>query len=233
MNRGLYSAVSAQRALQTELEAITTNLANLNSTGHKRSVTKTHAFERVLGDRLERTMQATVHIDFALGQLDFGKGPTDLALTEPGFFVVETPEGEAYTRNGRFQFDANGVLQTMEGFPVAWEGSNTVIDPNGPSVTIEPTGTVTQGGQALGTLLVKNFEQPGRLSPDRLGYFHARRNVAEVPYEGDVLQGVLEQSNASAIDEMVQMVVVQRRFEGATRLMSMIEQTYRRLTQSR
>ena len=233
MNRGLYSAVAAQKSAQTELESITSNLANLNSIGHKRALTSTQSFERVLGDSIDRGLRTRAHVDFDQGQLAYGKGSTDLALNGSGFFVVETEEGEAYTRNGRFHFDSEGVLQTLDGLPVAWDGPNAVIDPNGAPVRIDSTGTVSQGDQVIGDLLLKDFAQPQRLQPDRLGYFHATPNMEELPSEATVIQGALESSNANAVDEMIRMVVVQRRFESATRMMSMIDQTYHRLTQNR
>lgn len=233
MNRGLYSAVLAQKTAQLELESISSNLANLNTVGHKRGLTSTQSFARVLGDSMQATLKTQAHIDFGQGQINYGKGPTDLALAGSGFFVVETPEGEAYTRNGRFHFDANGVLQTFDGFPVAWAGAAAVVDPNGSPVTIGPTGTVSQDGRDVGQLLLKDFARPERLQLDGLGYYHAAPGMQEVPLEADVIQGALEASNASAVDEMIRMIVVQRRFEGAVRAMSMIDQTYQRLTQNR
>jgi len=232
MNRGLYSAVAAQKSAQYELESITSNLANLNSVGHKRGLTSTQSFERVLGDTVDRGLRTQAHVDFGQGQLMYGKGATDLALSGSGFFVVETDEGEAYTRNGRFHFDANGVLQTIDGQAVAWDGPSAVIDPTGPPVVVAPTGTVTQGDQVIGDLLLKDFQEPQRLQPDRKGNFHATRNMEEIPPQAVVIQGALEGSNANAVDELIRLVVVQRRFEGATRMMSMIDQTYSRLTQN-
>jgi flagellar basal-body rod protein FlgG len=74
------------------------------------------------------------------------------------------------------------------------------------------------------------FADPARLQPDQLGYLHAPLGLEEGPHEAELRQGHLEGSNVAAVDEMVALIATQRSYESAARLMSMIEQSYRRLT---
>jgi flagellar basal-body rod protein FlgF len=230
MNRGLYSGVEAMAAAEKRLESIATNLANVSVHGYKRRGTATESFDRALAGSVERHVRTRTRIDYAQGALESTGEPFDLALAGAGFFALETPQGEAYTRGGRFHLDAAGTLQTQEGFPVAWEGARGTIDPQGEEVRVDPDGQVWQGSVQAGRLRLVDFAQPARLQPDRMGYLHASADAAPRAREGEVRQGHLERSNVSALDEMVALISTQRSYESAAKLMSSIEQGYRRLT---
>jgi flagellar basal body rod protein FlgG len=233
MDRGLYSGLSALDAAERRVEVIAGNLANVSATGFKRIGTASHGFDAVLRGKLERGLAVTNTVDFSQGILRNTDGAYDLALDGGGFFVVETPGGEGYTRDGSFHVDANGVLQTREGFPVAWDGARGTIDPRGEEVTVDEGGNVRQGTNTVGRLALAQFAEPQSLQLDRQGYFRAPANARAAAVEGRVVQRALEGANVSAIDEMVALIVAQRSFETATRLMSSIEGTYRRLTAPR
>ncbi len=230
MNRGLYSGVEAMTAAERRLEAIALNLANLSVAGFKRRGTATEGFDTALRQKLERHVRTRYAVDFSQGTLAATGEPYHLALSGPGFFAVETASGEAYTRNGRFHVDEAGVLQTSEGLPVAWEGARGTIDPQGPEVLIDPEGQVWQAESQLGRLRLVDFASRAELVPDGHGYLHASARLAEVPHQAEVRQKNLEQANVSAVDEMIALIATQRSFESATRLMSMIERGYQRLT---
>jgi len=230
MNRGLYSGVQAMAASERRLEAIATNLANVSVHGYKRRGTSTQSFDAALQGRLERQVTTRTRIDFSQGMLEETGEPFDLALFGAGFFALETPHGEAYTRGGRFHIDAAGLLQTQDGFPIAWEGGRGAIDPQGTEVRVDPDGQVWQGQAQVGRLRLVDFADPARLQPDRMGYLHAPADLAPRAREAEVRQGHLERSNVSALDEMVALIATQRSHESAARLMSSIEQGYRRLT---
>lgn len=233
MSQGLYEGVAAMHAAERRMEAITSNLANLGVHGFKRRSLATNSFDAVLQGAVQRQIGTRTVVDHAQGTLVQSDGAYDLALAGRGFFAVETARGEAYTRNGQFRVDDAGVLQTLEGLPVAWEGARGTIDPTGDHVRVDPEGHVFQGEQPVGQLRVVDFDRPEALRQDRGGYYHAPRGVEQVPHGAAVRQGVLEAANVSAVDEMVAMIGAQRSFESATRLMQMIDQTYRRLTSLR
>lgn len=221
------------RSAERRMEAIASNLANMGVNGFKRRSMATNAFDAVLRGQVQRQIGTRTVVDHSQGTLVQSDGPFDLALTGAGFFAVETRSGEAYTRNGQFRVDDAGVLQTLEGYPVAWEGSRGTIDPTGLPVLIDPEGRVMQGEDQLGQLRIVDFEDASALSQDRSGYYHAHGRALEAPHRAVVRQGLLESANVNAVDEMVAMISAQRSFESATRLMQMIDQTYRRLNSLR
>ena len=146
-----------------------------------------------------------------------------------GFFTLEGEAGEVYTRNGAFRIDDRGVLQSAEGFPLAWDGPRGILDPVGMPIAIEPSGEVKQGGTSLGRLKLSNFADPQRLGLDESGYFRAPLGLQEAPSEAVVHQGALEGANTTPVDELIAMIRVQRSFESIARMLTQIDQSYQRL----
>lgn len=233
MDTGLYSGIEAMRAGERQLDAIAANLANLDSPAYKRQNTVTHAFDVGTGERRHRAIVTQTSTDFSQGELSRSGNPLDLALEGDGFFVVETPSGEAYTRNGSFNLDAQGVLRTADGHPAAWEGARGRVESIGEAVTIDGTGVVRQGANQVGKLRLVDFTDKQALTIDKEGYYHAPRGLAPTTPTAIVHQGALEKSNSSSIDELVAMIRVQRGFESAASLVRSIDQSYRRLNAQR
>ena len=196
MNVGIYAAVTAQTSAERELESISANLANLQTTGFKRQGTATESFDKVLRGRMNRQVQTRRTTDFTQGEFEPTGRHTDLALRGEGFFAVETPTGEAYTRNGRLMLDEAGVLQTFEGYPLAWEEGAAEIDPRGAELSVDAEGRVRQGEQTIGLLAIKNFANPAALSTDGIGYLRFEQgSTVEAPANAEVFQGVVERAN--------------------------------------
>lgn len=221
------------RAYESNLDAIAANLANLDVPAYKRQSTTTHTFDVQLNGRTQRAIRTQNAIDFTQGNLQPTGNPFDLALEGDGFFAVETSSGEAYTRNGRFHVDGQGVLQTADGLPVVWEGARGKIDAVGEPVTIDGSGAVRQGTGQIGRIKVVDFPRRGLLTLDGEGYYHAPRGLAQQASAATVHQSSIESSNANSIDELVAMIRVQRGFESATSLIKSIDQSYRRLNAPR
>jgi len=232
MNKGLYEGVAAMSTAEQRLDSIVANLANLNVNGFKRHGASTESFDTVLRGATRRQVATRTSIDFQQGTLRSTGNTYDLALAGEGFFVVETPEGEAYTRDGQLRIDEAGVLQTHAGYPVAWDGPRGTIDPLGEPVLFDAGGTVWQGETDVGKLKLVNFLARDELKPSRSGLFRGTAALREATHTAEVKQGFLERANVNAVDEMVGMISAQRSFESAARLLSMIDQTYRRLTSS-
>jgi flagellar basal-body rod protein FlgF len=230
---GLTSSVAALGSAEKRLESIASNLANVSANGFKRTSTATRSFDAVLRGQAERQIASQRVIDYGQGTLRSTGEAYDLALFGSGFFAVEGRAGEMYTRDGRFLVNDTGVLQTLEGLPVAWEGPRGTIDPNGAAVTIDAHGAVHQGEAQVGKLRVVDFARLDRLQPLRGGFYRATREAVAAESQAEVRQGHLELANVAAVDELVALVTVQRQFEAGTRLLSTIDQSYRRLTSQR
>jgi flagellar basal-body rod protein FlgF len=233
VDSGLYSGVAAMDLGQQRLDTIAANLANLTTPAFKRLSSSTQGFSVQRGARRVDGIRTQQAVDFSQGVLQRTANPLDVALVGDGFFAVDTPAGEIYTRNGAFRLDERGLLQTAEGYPVVWEGGRGRIEPVGAEVVIDASGTVLQGDARVGRLKLVAFAEPERLTLDRQGYFHAPPRLGRSVSAAEVHQGALESSNVGAIDELVAMIQVQRSFEIASNLMRSIDQTYRRLVTPR
>src|SRR6185369_563069 len=153
MNSGMYSALSGNIAAMKRMEIISNNLANVNTPGFKKDKM---LFESMLagasnppavpqGSTADPILQKdNVYIDYEAGTVAQTGNPLDLAIEGDGFFVVNTPEGPAYTRQGNFRVAADGTLVTVDGFPVMGQGG--AIRVQGSKVEVDPKGVVTVDG---------------------------------------------------------------------------------------
>jgi flagellar basal body rod protein FlgG len=228
MSVGLYRAAVAMVGDQRRLDAIASNLANLGTVGFKRTTTATHEF--LLGDGGPRGQALQSRVDFSQGNLNRTGRQYDLALFGKGFFAVEGPDGEVYTRDGSFHSTSDGVLVTEEGLPVAWNRRGSAIDPTGLPITVDGDGFVRQGTATLGQLRIVDFQDERSVVLGRGGYWVARPAAKEATALATVHQYALEESNATGVEEMVAMIGVQRSFESMANMVQSIQQSYSRLT---
>jgi flagellar basal body rod protein FlgG len=229
VNVGLYRSAVAMAAQQRRLDSISANLANVGTVGFKRGVTASHEVEVQRPRGSVRGVTTQARVVFAQGNLQRTGREHDLALFGEGFFAVESPAGEVYTRDGSFHMSETGVLVTEHGFPVAWEELSGAIDPVGMPLVVDEAGSVRQGNQNIGRLRVVAFD-PRVLSKDGLGFWTAPPTVRPAASDARVHQYALEDSNANGMEEMVEMIGVQRGFEVVARVFEAIDQTYERLT---
>lgn len=217
-------------AQQRRLDSVSANLANVGTVGYKRGVTASHEVEVERPRGKVRGVTTLAEVDFQQGNLQRTGRDLDLALYGDGFFAVEGPEGEVYTRDGTFHMTEAGALVSEDGFSLAWEELSGVIDPVGLPLVIDEAGNIRQGIQNVGRLRVVDFADKGVLTKDRNGFWSAPRAVQPGPSDARVHQYALEESNANAMEEMVDMISVQRTFEVVARTFEAINQTYERLT---
>ncbi len=241
MIRSLHTAATGIMAQQVNMDLIANNLANVNTNGFKesradfqdllyqtvRTAGTTQAqgaqvptgIEIGLGTRLAATQRVFTQGDFQ----DTGKD-LDMVIQGNGFFQVMLPSGElAYTRNGSFSLDGNGKLVTSDGYPVQPE---ITIPAGSSNVTLGSDGTVsvTTPGQTspqqLGQIQLANFINPAGLESLGASLFQKQDSSGEpvtgTPGQdglGSVAQGMVEMSNVSVVEEMVNMILAQRAYE--------------------
>jgi flagellar basal-body rod protein FlgG len=241
MLRALYTSATGMQAQETNIDVISNNLANVNTTGYKKSRAE---FQDLLyqqvkepGSPTSQTTTAPSGIQVGLGvktaavQKTFGQGDLiqttntlDVAIEGDGFFQISRPDGTiAYTRSGNFQLDQNGAVVTSDGYLLE------------PTITIPPDTLAVIIGQD-GTV---NIRQPGSPQPQQVGQITGvrfpnntglratGRNLFEEslssgqPVQGQfnaqgfgaLSQGFLESSNVSVVEQVVTMITAQRAYE--------------------
>lgn len=224
MIRGLYTSATGMLAAQTQSEVIGDNVANVKTPGYKEQLVSNTAFpsmliERVGGNRASEVVQigglgTGVGVDRAAlsnvqGVLQTTNVKTDLALTSSGYFVVQTPGGERYTRNGHFQSDANGMLQSPDGYALL--GEKGPIGPLSSDFSVKVDGTIMDRGQSLDRLRVVDI--PADALKREGQSLYSASQPAQVSPGAQVLQGSIEASNVDLSGQMVQMMTVMKAYE--------------------
>jgi flagellar basal-body rod protein FlgG len=239
MNLALYAAASGMEAQQISLNTISNNIANVNTTGFKRSkiefqdlfyqATRQAGAESGAGNLVPIAVEigngsqvvSTAKV-FSQGQLTQTGEKLDLAIEGDGFFEVERPDGtSAFTRDGSFKVGADGRVMTSDGYPVL---SGFQALPTGTTaVSVSPAGDVTlqtPNGTQTFRLQMARFQNPSGLQSIGGNLFveTAASGVPEIGNPGEVgfgalRQGFLEASNVNVVEEMVAMILAQRAYE--------------------
>ncbi len=235
----LYSSAQGIYNSEQQHEAISTNLANAQTPGYKaRQVVFSIPTEPSTisspdspeESSANRSSEHKVWLDFSKGDTIQTENRFDLALASDGFFTVETPSGNGYTRNGSLTIDESGRLQTRSGKPVLGQSGTITIDPAGEDLRVGRDGNVYQGNNNLGKLRITSFSDPQQLIDLGDGVFAARQGQASETLDSpDVMQGFQERSNVNTIRELVGLITIQRRLETNQRVMRTIDRALDRV----
>jgi flagellar basal-body rod protein FlgF len=217
MDAGIYAAVSGSLAAQVRLEAIANNLANASTPGFKaeRFVQWVDpvAAEATPGVTAAPIARGRLETDFSQGPLEATGNALDVALSGPGFLVVETARGERLTRRGALAVDPEGYLTTGDGLRVQGEGGDLRV--GGGPLAIAPDGTVRAGAARVGALRIVTVREPGALVREGGTLFApGGEALAEAaPGEVRVVQRALEGANVSPVESLVALIDTLRGFE--------------------
>ena len=220
MDRALFAAASGMAAQQRNLDTIADNLANAGVVGFKGSAQTFAALvapdEAGLG-----TVAVGPRVFFAQGKLARSPGPFNLAIEGPGFFtVIDSAARVRYTRDGEFSRAADGTLRNAQDLRLA----GVRIPADALSVAVGPDGSVSatfdRGTRTIGHVRLAEFACPERLRPLGGALFEAThdagkpRQVTPGTENGPKLHfGMLEESNVTIIDAMMQILTAQRAYE--------------------
>ena len=252
MNPALWAAKTGLDAQQTRMAVVSNNLANVNTTGFKKSRA---VFEDLLYQNVTQVGAATSQNTQAASGLELGTGvrvvatektytqgnlsqtgnAMDLAISGRGFFQVLMPDGTlGYTRAGDFQLNASGQLVTSSGYTLQPAIS---IPAGAQSVTIGNDGTVSVqlAGQSapttVGSIQLADFVNPAGLQPrgENLLTESAASGTAQTSNPGQnglgtIQQGSVESSNVNVVEEMVNMIETQRAYEMNTKAIETTDQ---------
>ena len=207
--------------------AIANNLANINTMGYKKDYVFFDAFNEEMSIREGQNQS----VDFAQGQLKETSNRLDMALSSKGFFTVETDTGVAYTREGHFKLDNDGILRTSAGHAVLGESGPVVLlgkNIRPESVTITSRGEVFCDEEYINQLEITGFENTDQLQKVGSNLFRAKEDGYLMSVdEVQVHQGFLEQSNVNPADEMIQLIEVQRQFESLQKMVRSLDDVFR------
>ena len=229
MNLSLYENASALRGLEQYQNVIANNIAASHVAGFKKVAVSFEAVEggeiaRSTHDRLRNEMPGSFpvmknQVDFNEGEMRETNNPMDLAIRGEGFFSLMNQNGDSvYSRDGQFYVNADGVLVNSMGHEFADQGGNNIQTvPGGGELLIDKEGQVFQGEQNIGQIGVFVFENPLTDMQKVGGGFVSKEpdvepDIADVE-SYTVMQGYLENSNVSAIQEMIGLIEVSRAHE--------------------
>jgi flagellar basal-body rod protein FlgF len=231
MDSGFYAACTALLARSQALDMVAANLANTSTPGYRAGHNVFHSLLATSSPFPVSNLNHAVNnysvlgdseIDLTQGNLERTGNDLDLGLQGPGFFVVQTPDGKAFTRNGSFHVSGKGQLVTTAGDPVLGE-NNKPIPIVGAPVSVSADGTISVNGALAGKLRIADF--PAGTHFDAIGntYYSAPETSAIPATQASVMQGALESSNVNPMASAVELVTVQRYAELMQRALSMFQ----------
>ncbi|MBW8001536.1 MAG: flagellar hook basal-body protein [Planctomycetes bacterium] len=207
--------------LATEFNVVAHNLSNSNTIGFKRRVNSFARSLAVQGVGMQAANGDEINLrttyDFTQGNMRITGRSLDFALHGKGFFMLETPEGPLYTRNGAFALDENGQIVDSSGRIVAGE-SGAISVPNTISILdlkVGTDGNILANGAAIGKFKLVDFkENEEDLMAVGASCFKAPEGVVGEEAEKLIVkQGFQEQSNVKLVEELVDMIMVSRLYE--------------------
>jgi flagellar basal-body rod protein FlgF len=245
MDRLIYTAMTGASQTLNRQAAVAHNLANVSTAGYRaeehrlRAVqVQSNAAQKGLPTRAF-VVDASTHTDFASGPMLFTGRSFDLAVQGAGWMAVQMPDGsEAYTRNGSFELNVNGVLQTRNGLPVQGDGGPISIPPD-VKVSVGVDGTISvvpeSGAQNIVNVVgrVKLVNPPeADLVRGEDGLFRLKDGgTAPVDERARVAAGYTEGSNVNAAEQMVTMISLARQFEMQMKVLTSADANDRAATQ--
>lgn len=261
MLRALNTAATGMQAQQSNMDVIANNIANVSTTGFKRSRAE---FEDLMYQTIKEPGAASglnsispngiqlglgvrnsaVQRDFAVGSPRVTKNPLDLQIEGPGFFPVQLTNGQiGYTRDGGFKRDGSGRVVDSNGNALQPE---IIIPPDAMGVDISASGQVSIAvgnsptPQNVGQIQLVNFVNPAGLKGIGQNIF-VPTNASGLPLQGapgqnglgSLSQGQLEASNVNIVDEMVNMITAQRSYETNSKVIQAADQMLQHLNSLR
>ncbi len=244
MIEGLYAAASGMIAIEGRQSVVANNIANAATPGFRRQNPVQKGFYEVLKNKMRHPFwfnteegpggglrMVETFTDLNGGAVTTTGDSLNVALSGQGYLVVDTPQGERFTRNGKLAVDSQGVLKTADGLAIQGEGSGNINVGTG-KMTIDSEGTVLSDGVTVGKLRLIEFEDPHMLSRVGHNLYSAspeamRRSAASV--DTRVHHNSLEMANVQLPYEMAQLMLGTRAYAANQRVITAIDETASRL----
>jgi flagellar basal-body rod protein FlgG len=258
MLRALYSAASGMSAQEMNIDNISNNLANANTTGYKmrRAQFQDLMYQTVVQPGSAAGQQTTVptglqvglgtrassnEIVFTQGAFSQTDNPLDMVIQGKGFFQVRRPSGElAYTRAGNFHLDKDGTIVTSDGNPLE---PQITVPPAAGAISIAADGTVSYTlpnqttAQQAGQIQLANFQNPAGLNSLGGNLYAPTDSSGDATVGtpggqeglGAIMQGYTEQSNVSIVEEFINLIQAQRGYEANSKVVTAANDMYQQV----
>ena len=247
MVKGLYTAHTGMVNEMKRLDVLANNLANADTTGYKKEGTTSRTFADEMSFRLKDSSNAympkklggitygvhlgQVYTDYSTGSFKVTDNTTDFAIDGNGFFAIAFTDKQGntsvkYTRDGSFTVNTEGYLVTKDGDYVLNATGAMNGDPSrNATVTVNKMGYVIQNDQVVGTLGVVDVDNYDYLEKYGENMYNLLDGGNRIATDAKVEQGVLETSNVNVVNEMVNMITIQRAYEANQKVITSIDST--------
>ena len=254
MYQGFYNLTSGMLTQSRNLNVISNNMVNVQTSGYKRDTMVTSTFQEEMLYRTGRHNKANptplsvtskiktasrTYVDYDQGSFEQTDGIYDFAIGGSGFFCIQTPDGARYTRNGSFAVDEEGYLTLPEagrvlsedGQPIRIDDENFSVDARG-SITVYERQTDSEADseeepklRQLGTIRIVDFGDYEQLHKEDNGLFSTAQAPAAAREERpQLIWKSVEKSNVDMVDEMTAMMTSQRALQSAAQVLKMYDQ---------
>lgn len=222
MENSFLVSLSQQMATNRAMEVIANNLANVSTPAFKRESIEFEQY-MVPVPATEAEGSGTVNVSFVLdrgvardlseGRFERTDSTLDLALSSGNYFVVQTPTGERYTRNGHFKLDDQGQVVTDDGYQVQSDAGAITLQPQDGDLTVGPDGTLSTNLQLLGKLKIVSFGNERLLKKAGASLYDAAGQTPQTSTTARVHQGMMERSNVEPVIEITRMIEILRAYQ--------------------
>lgn len=230
MENASYVGLSYQVALSRQMDVVANNIANLSTAGYRG---EREIFEEVLeratnGRRISFVQDRGIWRDTREGPITHTGRTFDVALNGNGYFVVDTADGQRYTRDGRFQLGQQGQLLTATGDTVLDARNNPiVVDGADGEITIGQDGSINSQLGQIGRFQLVRFADEQQMQKAGDGLYQTQQ-PAQPANDVRVVQGAVEGSNVQGVVEVTRMMDISRRYQSTARMIEASHDLMRR-----
>lgn len=239
MDNTLLVSLSHQLASYRSMDVIANNLANVSTPAFKREAVQFEEYVKTMptpeGDtstngptKVSFVQDRGVVRDLSEGKFETTNAPYDVSINGKAYFVISTPNGDRYTRNGHFMLDAGGQLVTQDGNPVQGDGGGITIEPDAGAVTIAQDGTISGKQGQIGKLRLASFTNERAMKKEGASLYSTSESPQGAPDGIKITQGMIETSNVQPVVEISHMIEVMRAYQATANLSQSQEDMMRR-----
>jgi flagellar basal-body rod protein FlgF len=226
MENTSFVALARQAALWRQLETVANNMANTNTPSFKaeqvmftEAPVKSQSDTTPFGRQISFVRDVGTVRDTREGPLTKTDAPLDVAIHGDGYFTIDSPAGQRYTREGHFRLDENGMVVSASGYPVLQtNGSPLILAPNETQITIASDGTVSSQLGNIGQIQVVGFNNDQLLRKAGDGTYETTQAANPIT-SPSLTQGMIEESNVQPVAEMTNMLTILRNYEGVQNIL--------------